>query len=130
MYSRLALSFLVLTIALGALTPALAQGVIELEAWVAFSDHRYDWAVDTADRFNALHDDINVTMVSVVDYDTIVNNYTLGREDGTYPEIVQLFDAALQFAVDSNWFSYAEEIIDGTRRRAGASGELRRYHPR
>ena len=80
---------------------------------MAFSDHRYDWAVDTADRFNALHEDIKITMVSVANYDTIVNNYTLGREDGAYPEIVQLFDAALQFAVDSDWFSYAEDIIAG-----------------
>ena len=101
------------TLALGTMAPALAQDVIELEGWVAFSDHRYDWAVDTAERFNALHDDINVTMLSVADYDTIVNNYTLGREDGTYPEIVQLFDAALQFAVDSNWFDFAEDIIAG-----------------
>ncbi len=113
MKSKFALALLVLTVAFGALAPALAQDVIELEAWVAFSDHRYDWAVDTAERFNALHDDIHVNMVSVADYDTIVNNYTLGREDGTYPEIVQLFDAALQFAVDTGWFSYAEDIIAG-----------------
>ena len=113
MFRRFVVILFLLTLALGALAPTLAQDVIELEAWVAFADHRYDWAVDTAERFNALHDDINVTMVSVVDYDTIVNNYTLGREDGTYPEIVQLFDAALQFAVDSDWFSYAEDIIAG-----------------
>ena len=113
MTRRLVLLLFVLVFTLGAMSPALAQDVIELEGWVAFSDHRYDWAVDTAERFNALHDDINVTMLSVADYDTIVNNYTLGREDGTYPEIVQLFDAALQFAVDSNWFDYAEDIIAG-----------------
>ena len=113
MVRKLMLMLFVVIVASGAFSTALAQDVIELEAWVAFSDHRYDWAVDTAERFNALHDDINVNMVSVVDYDTIVNNYTLGREDGTYPEIVQLFDAALQFAVDSDWFSYAEEIIAG-----------------
>ena len=129
MIGRFALKLLIVAIALGALMPTLAQDVIELEAWVAFSDHRYDWAVDTAERFNALHDDINVNMVSVVDYDTIVNNYTLGREDGNYPEIVQLFDAALQFAVDSNWFSYAERDHRRARRSAWASGEFRRHHP-
>ena len=125
MTRKLVLLLFVMVVATGAFSPALAQDVIELEAWVAFSDHRYDWAVDTADRFNALHDDINVNMVSVVDYDTIVNNYTLGREDGTYPEIVQLFDAALQFAVDSHWFSYAEEIIAGEKKCWGTRWTLR-----
>ncbi len=113
MLRKMALALLLLFIAVGAVVPALAQETIELEAWVAFSDHRYDWAVDTAERFNALYDNINVNMVSVVDYDTIVNNYTLGREDGNYPEIVQLFDAALQFAVDTGWFTFAEDIIAG-----------------
>jgi ABC-type glycerol-3-phosphate transport system substrate-binding protein len=85
----------------------------EREAWVAFSDHRFDWAVDTAERFNTLNLGYTVNTVSVVDYDTIVNNYTLAREEANYPEIVQLFDASLQFAVDSNWFTFAEDIIAG-----------------
>jgi len=92
-------------------TECTADSPCEIEAWIAFSDHRFDWAVDTANRFNELYPQFNVTMVSVADYDTIVNNYTLAREEGNYPEIVQLFDAALQFAVDTNWFDYAADII-------------------
>jgi sn-glycerol 3-phosphate transport system substrate-binding protein len=113
MKRKLAFVLLLIAITVGAIAPSFAQEPIELEVWVAFSDHRYDWAVDTADRFNALYPEFNVRMVSVGNYDTIVNNYTLAREEDNYPEIVQIFDAALQFAVDTGWFSYAEEIIDG-----------------
>ena len=113
MKRKLAFVLLLIAITVGAIAPSFAQEPIDLEVWVAFSDHRYDWAVDTADRFNALYPEFNVRMVSVGNYDTIVNNYTLAREEDNYPEIVQIFDAALQFAVDTGWFSYAEEIIDG-----------------
>ncbi|MEM9951325.1 MAG: extracellular solute-binding protein [Chloroflexota bacterium] len=88
-----------------------AESPCELTTWIAFSDHRLDWAVDTANRFNELYPEYNVTVISVADYDTIVNNYTLAREEGDYPEIVQLFDAALQFAIDSDWFDYAADIV-------------------
>ena len=113
MKRKLMLVLVLIAITLGAIAPSFAQEPIELEVWVVFSDHRYDWAVDTADRFNALYPEFNVTMVSVGDYGTIVTNYTLAREEGNYPEIVQIVDFALQFAVDTGWFSYAEEIIDG-----------------
>lgn len=85
----------------------------EIETWIIFSDHRFDWAQDAANRFNEIYPEYNVTVTSIADYDTIVNNYTLAREDGDYPEVVQLFDAALQFAVDSDWFVYAEDLIAG-----------------
>ena len=113
MKRKLAFVLLLIAITVGAIAPSFAQEPIDLDVWVVFSDHRYDWAVDTAERFNALYPEFNVTMVSVGDYGTIVTNYTLAREEGNYPEIVQIVDFALQFAVDTGWFSYAEEIIDG-----------------
>ncbi len=104
---------LLVAITVGATAPSFAQEPIELEVWVVFSDHRLDWAVDAGDRFSALYPEYKVTMVSVGDYGTIITNYTLAREEGNYPEILQVVDFALQFAVDTGWFAYAEDIIDG-----------------
>ena len=58
-------------------------------------------------------------MVSVGDYGTIITNYTLAREEGNYPEILQVVDFALQFAVDTGWFAYAEDIMTVAKKSSG-----------
>ncbi|MFZ4828431.1 MAG: extracellular solute-binding protein [Phototrophicaceae bacterium] len=119
MFNRMLVLVFVVVLAFAVVVPATAQTTCtpeapcQLEAWIAFSDHRLDWAVDAANQFNALYPQYNVTITSVANYDTIVNNYTLAREEGNYPQIVQLFDAALQFAVDSGWFVFAEDVVAG-----------------
>lgn len=109
----------VLALVLGAaVTPAMAQTCTEdspcdIVMWQIFSDHRGDWAIDTAERFNELYPQFNVIVEQPGDYFQLLDQYTLAVEQGNQPAIAQVFDAGLQFSADSGFFKYAEEIIDG-----------------
>lgn len=85
----------------------------DINLWQIFSDHRGDWIIDTGARFNELYPQFNVIVENPGNYNQIVEQYTLAQEQGNPPAIAQLFDAALEFAADSGFFKYADDIIAG-----------------
>jgi sn-glycerol 3-phosphate transport system substrate-binding protein len=97
---------------------ALAQTCTEaakcdITVWHIFSDHRGDWLIDAANRFNELYPQYNITPENPGDYTAILDGYTLAQEQGNPPEIALIFDAGLQFAADSGFFKYADDIVAG-----------------
>jgi sn-glycerol 3-phosphate transport system substrate-binding protein len=113
---KLILAMVTLALLVLAVAPAtVAQDEpIEITAWIAFTDHRFDWATDVANQFNAENPGIVVSTVPYADYEPLLNELTLANDQGgDVPEIVQLFEVATQFALDSNWFQPVAEIIDG-----------------
>ncbi len=85
---------------------------IEINAWIAFTDHRLDWAVDVANKFSELYPEYKVVVQEYADYEPLLQDYTLAKDqNGDVPEIVQLFEVATQFAIDTNWFKPVAEII-------------------
>ena len=96
------------------LVPVFAQDEpIELVAYIAFTDHRLEWAKDRAAEFNEMHPEYNVVVQEYSDYEPLLDAYTLGREQGNFPAVVQLFEVATQFALDSGWFTPVNQLIDG-----------------
>ena len=85
----------------------------DITVWQIFSDHRGDWIIDIAARFNELYPQYNVMVENPGDYFAILDQYTLAQEQGNPPEIALIFDAGLQFAADSGYFKYADDIING-----------------
>lgn len=110
--SGMLLVMIVVALALTAIVPAVAQEKIDIEVWIAFTDHRLDWAVDVANQFNELYPQYNVTVQEYADYEPLLQDYTLARDQNSnIPEVIQLFEVATQFALDSNWFKPVAEII-------------------
>jgi sn-glycerol 3-phosphate transport system substrate-binding protein len=85
----------------------------DIVMWQIFSDHRGDWAIDAANRFNDLYPQYNVIVEQPGDYFQLLDQYTLAQEQGNPPAIAQVFDAGLQFSADSGFFKYADDIIAG-----------------
>lgn len=110
---------LVLIAALLSVVPVFAQTKCSketpcpIEVWVIFADHRYDWAVDAANRFNELYPQYKVTMVQQKNYDEVIKNYVLAKEQNKVPAIAQIYDIGTQFSVDSGYFKFADDIIAG-----------------
>ena len=103
-----------LALMVGVFAPLQAQDeAIEINVWIAFTDHRLDWAVERAAEFNEAHPEYNVVIQEFSDYEPLLDSYTLAQEQGTQPEIIQLFEVGTQFALDSGWFKSVNEIIDG-----------------
>jgi sn-glycerol 3-phosphate transport system substrate-binding protein len=101
-------------------TPVMAQesctteSPCEVDMWVIFGDHRLDWTVDAANRFNEQYPQYNVVVENPGNYTQIVDNYTLIREEGgEYPAIVQVQDIQQQFALDSGFFVLFEDVLNG-----------------
>ncbi len=106
--------FMVLVLAVLGAFPVLAQDEpIEIEVWIAFTDHRLQWAQDVAEQFNADNPQYQVVIQEYSDYEPLIDAYTLAQEQGTAPEVIQLFEVGTQFALDSGWFKPVAEIIDG-----------------
>ncbi len=91
----------------------------DIEVWIAFTDHRLEWAVQTANAFNEQFPQYNVVIQEYSDYEPLLDAYTLAQENGTAPEIIQLFEVGTQFALDSGWFKPVNQIIDGREEVAG-----------
>ena len=103
-----------LALMVGVFAPLQAQDeAIEISVWIAFTDHRLDWAVERAAEFNEAHPEYNVVIQEFSDYEPLLDSYTLAQEQGTQPAIIQLFEVGTQFALDSGWFKSVNEIIDG-----------------
>ena len=108
--------FLLLTLVamlIVSVVPVFAQDPIEIEAWIAFTDHRLEWAKDRAAEFSEMHPEYNVVIQEFTDYEPLLDAYTLAQEQGTQPEIIQLFEVGTQFAQDSGFFKPVNEIIAG-----------------
>ncbi len=114
MNNRKLIALLLLVIAAFSVAPAFAQDEpIEIEVWIAFTDHRLEWAQSVADQFNEENPEYTVVIQDYSDYEPLLDAYTLAQEQGTPPEVIQLFEVGTQFAIDSNWFKPVADIIDG-----------------
>ena len=116
----------VLVVAISQMQGAFAQTCTEaskcdITVWHIFSDHRGDWLNDAAARFNELYPQYNIIPEVPGDYTAILDGYTLAQEQGNPPEIALIFDAGLQFAADSGFFKYADDIIAGREEILGQS---------
>lgn len=113
--ARKFIALLVVVFALMSVAPTFAQDEpIEIEVWIAFTDHRLEWAKDVAATFNELYPQYNVVIQDYADYEPLLQDYTLASEQGSdVPEVVQLFEVASQFALDSGWFKPVSRIVDG-----------------
>lgn len=85
----------------------------DINFWQIFTGPRGAWAEDAAVRFNELYPEYNVIVEQPGDYYAVFDQYILAQEQGNPPEIVQFFDAGLQYAADSGYFKYADDIING-----------------
>jgi sn-glycerol 3-phosphate transport system substrate-binding protein len=118
MSRRVLLVFLALFITILFVVPVTAQSCSEsspcdIRTWIAFVDHRLEWAKDRAAEFNEMYPQYNVTISEYTDYEPLLDAYTLAQEQGNPPEIIQLFEVGTQFAIDSAWFKPVSEIING-----------------
>lgn len=90
---------------------ATAQEPIEINAWVAFSDYRLDWAKDVAAAFNAEYPQYNVVVTGGYTYEELFAQVTVAAEQGELPAIVQFFEAGTQDARDSGLFKSIQQAI-------------------
>ena len=117
--SLLTLVVLVMSIAALGAVPAAAQDKCTKEApcqidiWIIFSDHRYDWAVDAGNRFMEKHPEFKINFVQQKSYDESIKNYVLAKEQNQVPTIVQTYEIGTQFSLDSGYFKFADDIIAG-----------------
>lgn len=110
---RLFMGFVLTALLSLAAVPAFTQDTQELEVWIAFTDHRLTWAEKVAEDFEALNPGLDIVIQSYADYEPLIDAYTLAQENGTPPDVIQLFEVGTQFALDSGWFKPVAEIIDG-----------------
>jgi len=113
MQKRFILVVLMLLTVLAVVAPAMAQDVTEVEVWIAFTDHRLDWAKERAAEFSAMHPEFEIVVQEFTDYEPLLEAYTLAQEQGTQPSVIQLFEVGTQFAKDTGWFKPVNEIIAG-----------------
>lgn len=99
---------------LASIAPAMAQdSPTQIEAWIAFTDHRLEWAKERAAEFNEMYPEYEIVVQEFTDYEPLLEAYTLAQEQGTQPAIIQLFEVGTQFAKDTGWFKPVNEIIAG-----------------
>ncbi len=107
-----AIALMSIAIPVSAQETCTADSPCDIEVWVIFGDHRQDWTVDAANRFNEQYPQFNVVIENPGNYTQIVDNYTLIREEGgEYPAIVQVQDIQQQFALDSGFFVLFEDVL-------------------
>lgn len=85
----------------------------EIEVWIVFTDHRLDWALERADEFMARHPEYKVTITPQESYFALLDAYALAAEQGTTPEIAQVFEVGTQFVLDAGFFKPVNQIIAG-----------------
>ena len=85
----------------------------QIDIWIIFSDHRYDWAVDAGNRFMEKHPEFKINFVQQKSYDESIKNYVLAKEQNQVPTIVQTYEIGTQFSLDSGYFKFADDIIAG-----------------
>ncbi|MBI1259721.1 MAG: extracellular solute-binding protein [Chloroflexi bacterium] len=120
---KLQMLFAVMMVAFGtaifSAVPAAAQSECtaatpcEINIWIIFSDHRYDWAVDTGNRFMKEYPQFKINFIQQKNYDESIKNYVLAKEQGTVPTIIQTYEIGTQFSLDSGYFKFADDIIAG-----------------
>ncbi len=84
---------------------------IEINAWVAFSDYRLDWAKEVAAAFNAEYPQYNVVITGGYTYEELFAQVTVAAEQGDLPAIVQFFEAGTQDARDSGLFKSIQAAL-------------------
>lgn len=109
----LLLGLMLVVFAVMSIVPAIAQEPIQIDVWIAFTDHRLDWAKERAAEFTAMFPEYEIVIQEYTDYEPLLEALTLAQEQGNPPEVVQLFEVATQFALDSGWFKPVNEIIAG-----------------
>lgn len=85
----------------------------QIDIWIIFADHRYDWAVDAGNRFMEVHPEYKINFVQQKSYDESIKNYVLAKEQNQVPTIVQTYEIGTQFSLDSGYFKFADDIIAG-----------------
>jgi sn-glycerol 3-phosphate transport system substrate-binding protein len=107
----LGIAALLLTVA-----PALAQATpTDVHVWIAFTDHRLDWAKARAAEVNQQFPQYNVTVDGYSDYEPLFAAYALAHDNGNPPAVAQYFEVASQTARDSgNFKSIADALGDRT----------------
>lgn len=117
MFNRKSILLLVLLVVFASLSVvgavAAQDDVVEFEVWVAFTDHRLEWARQTVNAFMEEFPQYSISIQEYSDYEPLLDAYTLAVENGNQPAVTQLFEVATQFALDSNWFKPVNQIIDG-----------------
>lgn len=113
MHRKFILAMLMVLLVVASIAPSMAQEATQIEAWIAFTDHRLDWAKERAAEFNEMYPEFEVVIQEFTDYEPLLEAYTLAQEQGTQPAIIQLFEVGTQFAKDTGWFKSVNEIIAG-----------------
>ncbi|WP_162909460.1 extracellular solute-binding protein [Aggregatilinea lenta] len=113
---RLVFLSLVAMLVMAALLPAAGAATaqdepIEINAWVAFSDYRLDWATEVAAAFNAEYPQYNVVVTGGYTYEELFAQVTVAAEQDELPAIVQFFEAGTQDARDSGLFKSIQTAL-------------------
>jgi sn-glycerol 3-phosphate transport system substrate-binding protein len=74
---------------------------VELAFWHAMTRENETTLQKLTDQFNASQNDVKVTLVNQVSYESLFNKYKAALGGGDLPDLVQLEDTSLQSAVDS-----------------------------
>jgi len=81
MMNRKSLLMLLLVVVLASVSimgPIAAQDdAIDIDVWIAFTDHRLEWARQTADLFMAEFPQYNIIIQEYSDYEPLLDAYTL-----------------------------------------------------
>jgi len=74
---------------------------VEVQFWHAMTRENEATLQRLTDQFNASHEDVRVTLVNQVSYESLFDKYRAALGGGDLPDLVQLEDTSLQSAIDS-----------------------------
>ncbi len=74
---------------------------VELQFWHAMTRENETTLQELTDEFNASQDDVDVTLVNQVSYESLFDKYKAALGGGDLPDLAQLEDTSLQSAIDS-----------------------------
>jgi sn-glycerol 3-phosphate transport system substrate-binding protein len=74
---------------------------VQLTLWHAMNDVRETTLQKLTDQFNTSQNDVKVTLVNQVSYETLFDKYKAGLDGGQLPDLAQFEDTSLQSAIDS-----------------------------
>jgi sn-glycerol 3-phosphate transport system substrate-binding protein len=119
------------TVASGATETTVASGdasgdAIDVDFWVAFTDHRQVYAEDKAAEFNAAHPEYNVQVSAFETYNDVFNAAILAVDSGEPPALIHFFEAATREALDAVASSGApifKSVTDAVAGRSEILGE-------
>lgn len=89
-----------------------ATAPVEISVWHQFSESNAKVFQKLIDQYNGSQTKVKVTATQLPSYDDILEKYRAGLNGGDLPDLVQMEDTNLQFAVDSKSILPAQSCVN------------------